>query len=88
MDNDVHYLGGFHNSVILTLRHALEKAEAGELDSLFIAATLKNTDVMGCAILDEEAEIFSLIGRIEAGKAELMAKVEGLTQDIDYGESG
>lgn len=86
--SDVHYLGCLQNSVILTLEHALEKARAGEVDALFIAGTLKNGDVMGCAILNDDSPVFSLIGRIEAGKAELLGRVEGLTHDIDHGDAG
>lgn len=84
MADNVHHLGGFHNSVILTLEHVLEKARAGEINSLYIGGTLKNTDVISCAILDEDSDIFSLIGRLEASKHALAAKIEGLTQDIDY----
>lgn len=86
--SDVHYLGCLQNSVILTLENALEKAKAGEVSALFIAGTLKNGDVMGCAITDDDSPIFSLVGRIEAGKTEILSKVEGLTDDIDYGDAG
>ncbi len=84
MANNVHHLGTFQNSVILTLEHVLEKARAGEINSLFIAGTLNNTDVIGCALLDDESDIFSLLGRLEAGKHAIACKIHGLTQDIDF----
>ena len=88
-DPNVHFLGCFQNDLILTLEHVLEKARAGEVNALFIAGTLRNTDVIGCSILDDDASLYALIGRLEAGKIEMIAKeAPAITCDIDYRDDG
>lgn len=69
---EVFYLEGFQNSLILTLEDVLRKARAGEISGLFIAGTLKNSDVISCGIVDDDASVFELVGCVESSKADFI----------------
>lgn len=86
-EETVHYIRCAENAVILTLEEVLAKARAGEVNSLYIASTLKNGQVMSAVVLADDAPLFTLIGVIEAAKGRLLEKVDpGFGQSIDYGK--
>jgi len=65
------------NRIKLTLDVIKEKNEAFEIESLVVAGTLKNGDVIRAIILDDDCGVFTLLGQLENIQHDIM------THDIE-----
>lgn len=79
---DIHFLGCFENNARLTLENVREKIDAGEVETLCIAGTLKNGDVISAVLLSSDRATFSLLGILDAVKHRVIGQIEPPAQVI------
>lgn len=82
MSENVVMLGCFENNARLTLENVREKIDAGEVETLCIAGTLKNGDVISAVLLSSDRATFSLLGTLDAVKQRVIAQLQPPPQII------
>lgn len=82
MSGEVVFLGCFENNARLTLDHVREKIDAGEVETLCIAGTLKNGDVISAVLLSSDRATFSLLGVLDTVKFRVITQIEPPAQFI------